>query len=258
MKPIYEPQGRAREYSPYALNIYKGCIHRCVYCYAAKYPYPKTYFEIVEPRPNIIPLLEKQLERERFDKQILLSFIGDPYNPEEAIHNVTRQAISALRKHGVPVAILTKGGTRCLKDMDVFKRFGGHIKVGASLTFIEEKDSLEFEPGAPLPGDRFEALRELHRNDVATWASLEPVIYPDQALRIIEASYGFVDHYKVGKVNHWPEHEKGVDWTGFVEKAVLLLRSLRKPFYIKQSLRVFSGSIHLMQEETDQDHLNVL
>lgn len=30
---IYEPKGRAREYSPLALNYYKGCTHGCRYCY---------------------------------------------------------------------------------------------------------------------------------------------------------------------------------------------------------------------------------
>ena len=30
---IYEPAGRAREYSPLALNYFKGCTHNCAYCY---------------------------------------------------------------------------------------------------------------------------------------------------------------------------------------------------------------------------------
>jgi DNA repair photolyase len=30
---IYEPAGRAREYSPLALNHFKGCEHGCLYCY---------------------------------------------------------------------------------------------------------------------------------------------------------------------------------------------------------------------------------
>ena len=34
MSVIYTPKGKAREYSPYACNIYIGCNHGCKYCYA--------------------------------------------------------------------------------------------------------------------------------------------------------------------------------------------------------------------------------
>ena len=33
MSQIYEPRGRAREYSPLALNYFTGCDHGCQYCY---------------------------------------------------------------------------------------------------------------------------------------------------------------------------------------------------------------------------------
>ena len=32
MGMIYEPRGRAREYSPLALNVYNKCDHFCRYC----------------------------------------------------------------------------------------------------------------------------------------------------------------------------------------------------------------------------------
>ena len=34
MSIIYEPRGKAREYAELAVNLYKGCSHACVYCYA--------------------------------------------------------------------------------------------------------------------------------------------------------------------------------------------------------------------------------
>lgn len=34
MNVVYEPRGRAREYSELAYNLYRGCTHGCRYCYA--------------------------------------------------------------------------------------------------------------------------------------------------------------------------------------------------------------------------------
>ena len=34
MRVVYEPKGRAREYSELACNLYRGCVHGCRYCYA--------------------------------------------------------------------------------------------------------------------------------------------------------------------------------------------------------------------------------
>ena len=36
MIKIYEPRGRAREYSPFAMNYFKGCDHGCRYCYVPR------------------------------------------------------------------------------------------------------------------------------------------------------------------------------------------------------------------------------
>ena len=32
-KALYEPTGKAAEYSPWAVNFYPGCSHNCKYCY---------------------------------------------------------------------------------------------------------------------------------------------------------------------------------------------------------------------------------
>ena len=54
---IYEPRGKAREYSPLAVNLYFGCGHRCEYCYAPSFLH-KTDKEFCEPEPRA-DILEK-------------------------------------------------------------------------------------------------------------------------------------------------------------------------------------------------------
>ena len=36
---IYETRGRAREYCELAANLYRGCSHGCIYCYAPSATY---------------------------------------------------------------------------------------------------------------------------------------------------------------------------------------------------------------------------
>ena len=79
MSIIYEPCGMAKEYSPLACNLYVGCSHCCRYCYA-----PHTlqraegsYFGIPAPRKNVLHYLKKDLQKQQYTKQIMLSFIGD-------------------------------------------------------------------------------------------------------------------------------------------------------------------------------------
>jgi ubiquinone/menaquinone biosynthesis C-methylase UbiE len=71
----------AREYSPYACNLYIGCSHICRYCYAP-HTLQRTeasYFGVPSPRKNVLYLMNKELFFHVPNKQVLLSFIGDCY-----------------------------------------------------------------------------------------------------------------------------------------------------------------------------------
>ena len=66
--PIYEPKGRAHEYSHLALNLYEGCLHFCSYCFVPNIPPHKTREEFhknVRPRDNILDRLEAQCKKMR-------------------------------------------------------------------------------------------------------------------------------------------------------------------------------------------------
>ena len=83
MSKIYEPRGRAREYSPFALNCFKGCDHGCQYCYVPRMMkvFSGSY---VHENVSCVNLSGLRKEAARFraskdgDKQVLLSFTGTP------------------------------------------------------------------------------------------------------------------------------------------------------------------------------------
>jgi len=209
------------------------------------------------PRSGIVDQIKRDAPKfARSRGQVLLCFTGDPYCREETNSDITRAVLPILLNNKIPVAILTKGGKRCLRDLDIFRRFGRSIKVGATLTFADTDKSREWEPGAALPEDRFAALWQLHRAGIATWASLEPIIDPAETLEIIRETTPYIDHYKLGRWNHDQRADQN-DYAGFLAKAIPLLRDLGKPLYVKECLRPYAprARIRLTAEETDPDAL---
>jgi DNA repair photolyase len=250
MSLIYEPKGKAREYSPLALNIYSGgCDHGCKYCYCAAMQRGFGREWNGNPIPRNLSGLAK--EAAKASRQILLCFVGDPYCAAEQTRRQTRSALAVLKSARCSVAILTKGGRRCLDDLDVFRDWpDGRIEVGATLTFVSRERSLDVEPGAATPGERLSVLDHLHQQGVKTWASIEPVIDADESLAVIKASLSCVDAYKVGKLNH---QKSAIDWKAFCVKSVEMIRAAGRKLYVKNDLRPFAPSGFLRPEECNPE-----
>lgn len=257
---IYEPKGRAREYSPLALNYMSGCSHLCDYCYVPNMlgRFNKKYEHNVckQPKYNSIDIIEKSAKKfEKCNKQILLCFTGDPYCKESI--NLTYDVLQVLNKYKHKVAILTKGGSNLLQHIDLFKLFENRIKIGATLTFDNIVDSLKFEAGAAIPSDRVNSLKVISENGIKTWASFEPVIIPEQSLNLIK-QVEFIDHIKIGKINNYKGIDKKIDWKLFLNNAVLLCRELDVNFYIKKDLQLYNNNyVYLHENEIDMDYLNL-
>lgn len=264
MPAIYEPKGAAREYSPLALNYIRGCDHGCVYCYV---PIMMRAFDKNYVHSNVYikeeAVLLKEIERsaKKFhgsQKQVFLSFTTDPYSSFNRETKLTRRVLQILLDHKIPVSILSKGGMQVLEDIDIILQFGKNIQIGASLTFTNFEDSQKWEKHATMPAERFEALKTLHGHGVRTWASMEPVIYPEQSLEIMELTHEYVDAYKIGKLNHFKNHEKKFDWSHFLVDAVGIMRKHGKEFYIKKDLLAYRpADLHLEPHEIDMDYLAI-
>jgi len=235
MNIIYEPKGRAKEYAPLAVNLYSGCAHGCIYCFG-----PSTlkmdrqgFNPMVATKKNALERLQKDAHKLRGDnREILLSFITDPYQPIEMDLEVTRQAIKILIDNNLRFTILTKGGTRVERDFDLLEGYE-KARFGSTLIFTSQKDAYKWESKAPSIKDRIAAIEHAHAKGINTWVSLEPVIDPKQALSLIKMVHPIVDHWKVGKLNY---KSLNVDWIEFREEAQSLLNSLGADYYIKKSL----------------------
>ncbi len=224
MKPIYIPSGKAKEYGDYALNIYTGCPHKCFYCFAPNVLHKdrQQFYEVVEPRKNIVEETRKQLERESITgKLIHLCFTCDPY-PYGYDSTATREIISLLKDAGNNVQILTKGdGSR---DFDLLDSEDWY---GITLDGIGNGRNPQWKA-------RVDALAEAHSRGLNTWVSFEPVTNEREFFINLHLVASIVDKVKIGKLNY---HKSNINWADFGRRAETLCQQLGLDYYIKESLR---------------------
>jgi DNA repair photolyase len=243
MRPlIYTPSGRAGEYANhgYAANLYSGCTHGCKYCYVPGVlrKTPDSFHSKVETVPEMARRLTQDMKRVGIlPEPIFLCFACDPYCAD-APEGMTRAAIKTIIESGNAVNILTKGGALATRDFDLLA--GTKSLVGATLTFWDENLSLEWEPKAALPKSRIMMLFEAKMAGLQTWASIEPVIIPEQSLKIMRMAAPFVDTFKIGKWNH-DKRSNEIDWGVFLRGAVALCERLGKHYVIKEDLLKWEG-----------------
>ena len=250
MTIIYQPSGRAREYADWAANLFRGCPHQCAYCFAPsmlrmqKYEFHKA----AVPRKDIISRLRKSAGEQAEARQVHLCFTCDPYptvfdyvaNGQRA---VIADAIAILKHAGHTVQILTKGGTESTQDFDLLDE---RDEYAATLTLDNNEESRLWEPHAALPGDRIEALDVAASYGITTWASLEPVIFPEQSLAMLEAALDVgISKAKIGPLNYksrlpqWLSSQvpEDIDWSAFAAKAQEMCGDYGAECYLKNDMR---------------------
>lgn len=236
---IYAPAGQAGEYSGLAANPYRGCGHKCAYCYVPNVlKMTRESFDAgAIPRDNFISALTKDARKYRaagITEQVMLSFTTDPYHPGD--NSLTRQTIRTIQNHGLGICTLTKGGPRALRDFDLFQP--DRDAFASTLTSLDDAFSLKWERGATLPQERMDTLKKFHEAGIFTWVSLEPVLDTEATLEIIRQTHGYVDLFKVGRVNY-VGLTKTTDWERFAHEAIELLNKVGAKHYIKKDLQPF-------------------
>ncbi len=201
-KAIYQPNGKAGEYSHWACNFYKGCSNGCTYCYCKKGVLKKTIGgdtptlkKCFKNEAHALEIFENELKANLPELQkhgLFFSFTTDPLLQETVA--MTLSGVYLAVKNGVHVKILTKKVNfieqfLCnIVDLDC-----GNIACGFTLTGHDE-----LEPNASTNADRIESMRKLHDAGFKTWASIEPVIDFRSSMKMIANTYGICDLYKIG------------------------------------------------------------
>lgn len=172
--------------SDWVINPYNGCLFGCMYCYAAqiaRWKHPKekwgTYLDIKTNAPDLLKIELAKLER-KFGKKdfgfIFLSSVTDPYVGLEAKYKLTRQCLEVLSDFGYEggIGIQTKSGL-VTRDIDVIKKLK-NATVGFTVTSLDDKVSKFLEVFAPPVSVRINAIRELTKRGINTYAMIGPIL----------------------------------------------------------------------------------
>ena len=186
---------------PYVINPYTGCQHGCSYCYARFMKrvtgHKEPWGEFVDVKINAPDLLRKEIQKKKREK-VWVSGVCDPYQPLEATYRLTRQCLEILAQHNWPVIIQTRSPL-VLRDMDII-RDARDFEVGFSVTTADERIRELFEPNAPPIPDRIQALDELHKAGVRTYAMIAPVLPGAEGL--VALLRGKVDYILIDRMNY--------------------------------------------------------
>jgi DNA repair photolyase len=203
-KAIYNPSGKAGEYSEWACNFYVGCSNGCTYCYLKKgigasvlggnKPTLKKCFRD-EDRALGIFQKELMLNANEIRKHgLFFTFTSDPCLIETI--DLTQRAMFYCAQQDIPVKMLTKTTWWTIPvcwEIYVDPYRGSKIAFGFTLTGHDE-----LEPGAATNAERIDAMKKLHDVGFKTFASIEPIIDFDSSFEMIRDTNGYCDLYKIG------------------------------------------------------------
>jgi len=236
-KAIYNPAGKAGEYSYWACNFYIGCSNDCDYCYCKRGVLAHTWSntpklkKFFKDEYHALEIFEKELKVNLPELQkhgLFFSFTTDPMIKETI--GLTMKATGIAIRNNIPCKILTKCADYHEWNMTIDLADGiakSLISIGFTLTGHDE-----LEPNASTNAERIETMRKLHKAGFKTWASIEPVIDLINSTSMIKQTEKYCDLYKIGL-------ESGMKYNGvLLFKWVRLIsrKFVNSKIYFKDSL----------------------
>lgn len=227
-KAIYNPSGRAGEYSYWAVNFYNGCSADCDYCYCKKGPLktvwsnkPTLKKTLVDDK-TAIEIFKKEVDKNLeslIEYGLFFNFTSDPFLPETI--NLNMEAMWYCREKKIPVKALTKQTDWIYRYLEnpayITPILPDNVSIGYTLTGMDD-----MEPGAATNLERIKAMEYFHSKGYKVFASIEPVIDFRKSLDAIMNSIRFVSHYKIGLLSGYKQ--EGVEVLSFVSLVNSLIK----------------------------------
>lgn len=176
------------------LNLYRGCQHGCVYCYAMyTHDYLEgDFFNDIYVKTNIAEQLDRQLSHPTWKKEtIAIAGVTDCYQPIEAKYKLMPDILKVLIKHQNPVNISTKSNL-ILRDFDLIEELATvtQVEVNASIVTMDDELRRKIEPVGRNGQEKFDMLKAFKHTNVTTGLLQMPIIpYLTDSRENIDALY---------------------------------------------------------------------
>lgn len=161
----------------YNLNLYRGCLHGCIYCDSRSECYGNDDFDHVHWKKDALRLLELDMKRTQKKGVIGMGAMSDPYNPLERTMELTRGALKLIRKYGFGVCLATKSDL-VIRDIDLLKEIAKQapVLIKVTITTLDHDLCSFIEPHVCDSDARFEAIKQLRSHSVPAGILLMPLL----------------------------------------------------------------------------------
>lgn len=162
----------------YAMDIYRGCSHGCIYCYARSSYYDKTdNFHCVRVKRDALQIIRDELSQKVRTGVVLMGGVSDSYNPKEKELKLTRNALELINAFNFGACIITKSNL-VTRDTDILLDIKEHspASVNFSITCSDDETCKKVEPFVSTTKERFKAIEYLTKNGITTGVLIDPMI----------------------------------------------------------------------------------
>ena len=167
-----------------SINVYRGCEHGCVYCFARPTHEYLGYSSGLDFETKIIvkydapEMLREALMSKKYEPKVIgMSGVTDCYQPIEKKLELTRRCLAVLAEFRNPVMIITKNAL-VTRDIDLLSELATHdaAAVFVSITTLDPDLARIMEPRTSSPQMRLDAVRKLTDAGIPVGVLNAPVI----------------------------------------------------------------------------------
>lgn len=195
-------------------NIYRGCGHRCAYCFAQySHKYLEAdFFDDIFVKTNAAEVLTREFSKRSWRRApVCIAGVSDAYQPFERDCSIMPGVLKAFIQAKNPLAFATKS-TLPLRDLDLFAQLAKvtRVDIAVSISVINEDDRRLIEPFAAPAKERLEMLRVFKSIGCTTGVLFMPILpYIGDTDENLESVFSLSAEANIDHMNVYPLHLRG-------------------------------------------------